>query len=224
MSMFDDSTDPTAFRVVASSHHTVVVVGDDDQAALDAARERFTKAGIGFDTLEVVGRYEDGDEFDDLADLGLPEGMVVDAAAGLYNDDDLTVDGNAVISGWNIQIWQHMVPATVLAMLAKRDVPAANARRSPDMIATAESGAVRAFLADRPASEVQALERIQQLIAAAEGVWNALPRDVQDRLHENSNAREEVSLRHCLRWGAQVSDEMWVAHSSDAEQAQGMTP
>lgn len=222
MSTFNDGADPTEFRVVASRSHTVVVAVGDDQRALDVAREQFTKAGVFVDALEVVGRYEDGHDVDDLADLGLPEGMVINAAAGLYNDDDLTVDANAVISGWNIQVWQYMEPSVVLAALARRGTPAPNDRLSPDMIATAEAGAVDHFLADRPTSEADAMKRIQQLLDAAEGVWAALPTQVQDRLHEASNAREDVSLRHCLRWGVQAA-ETTIAASQDAEPA-GMRP
>ena len=218
MSIFRDEEDGQSFRIVASRDHVLVVETDDDKVALAVAEDRFKKAGVSFAALEVVGSFEDGEDLDDLSQIGLPEGMVVGAAAELYSDEEVVVDDNAVMSGLNVQVWQYMEPASVLGLLARREVPSAKERRTPDMITSAEEGAIRRYLAERPLSDSAALDRINQLLVAAEGVWAALPREAQDRLHENSEAREEVSLRHCLRWGVQGAEEM-VAMLSDEDRS-----
>ena len=176
MSIFRDEEDGQSFRIVASRDHVLVVETDDDKVALAVAEDRFKKAGVSFAALEVVGSFEDGEDLDDLSQIGLPEGMVVGAAAELYSDEEVVVDDNAVMSGLNVQVWQYMEPASVLGLLARREVPSAKERRTPDMITSAEEGAIRRYLAERPLSDSAALDRINQLLVAAEGVWAALPR------------------------------------------------
>lgn len=143
------------YVVVNGSTHSVVVAQDvpaDLQASneegcrawerktLSAAEARILKHGVAPGTLSIGGIYDPDQTLDDLAELGVSDEMVITAAKSLYNDDDLTVDDNAEISGLNIQIWQYMDVEQVLISLYE-DGPVPNQRTTLSMVDQAISDA-----------------------------------------------------------------------------------
>lgn len=142
------------FVVVGDASHTAVVRsavpagmtndqrtrGHWEQPALELARQRFFAHGVVPGGLQVKGIWDGESELDEFQELGLPEAGLIEAGMRLYNDDDLTVDANAVLSGLNIQIWQYMEPGTMMAHLAVSG-PMRNVRSMPAMSDTSSQDA-----------------------------------------------------------------------------------
>lgn len=134
----------TIFYVVTDGVHTTVISSDneaDGQAgdiskdeALELAIGRFKEAGLDSSGLSVTHVIDDEDNsaygWGDGPDaIGLTEGAFIQVAIDKA-DDEVVVDSDAVVSGYNVMSWRHIEPNDVLIHLA-RCAPVANARDMP---------------------------------------------------------------------------------------------
>lgn len=163
------------FVVAGDERHTVVVehtlpagMTNDpaaclawEQQALQLAGQRFAAHGVAHGDLQVQGIWDGEDHLDEFEQLGIPEAGLIAMAQQRYNDEDLTVDGNAVLSGLNIQIWQYMEPLEVMEYFT-RNGPMSNVRDCPSM------------LDERSAPAEQDLARMRDALVACRRAFDRL--------------------------------------------------
>lgn len=84
---------------------------------------KFKAAGLPTKKVTML-TYFDGDELetaDEASDLFIPDQAVIDAARERFSSDDLSIDEDAVISGWNVQAWQYISPTDVIEWMLEAD-------------------------------------------------------------------------------------------------------
>lgn len=133
----------TIFYVVTNGLHTTVITsGDEDngqgevskEEALELAVSKFKDAGLDASGLAVACEIDDEEEpvdawGDGPEDIGLSDGVFIEAASQLQ-EDNVSVDSDAVVSGFNVMSWMYTEPSDVLYHLA-RNAPIAVGRSMP---------------------------------------------------------------------------------------------
>lgn len=125
------------FYIASNGTHTTVICEDfvnpsaeDDEAdltceeiALNVAKARFVAAGLDVKELQishVLDSVENDNHGwgDGPEDIGLSQGVFLEAANQLLDIDDLAIDSNSGISGFNVMSWWFVDPEEALSRLS----------------------------------------------------------------------------------------------------------
>ena len=148
------------------THNVVVKRVDNEQEALAKAIAIFQKEKLATEGVKLVIAFsEDIDSSEgDNDELGIPDDVMI-TCARLFNNEEDTVsfDEDAVISGFNVQSWSYIEPAVVLSHMASCGKPFAIARSAPSREARME-------VLEQELTTLKAeLVRLQGLLASAKG-------------------------------------------------------
>jgi hypothetical protein len=181
----------TIFYVVTNGQHTTVISSDNEadgrtgdvskDDALELAIGRFKEVGLDSSGLSVTHVIDDEDNSaygwgDGPEAIGLTEGAFIQVASDMA-DDEVAVDGDAVISGYNVMSWTHIEPNDVLYHLAS-SAPVANARNMPPRddrhdaslaASRAALAAYKAFQTNSDSASLAALAAVMKNLEAALG-------------------------------------------------------
>lgn len=181
----------TIFYVVTNGLHTTVISSDNESDgktgnvskddALELAIGRFKEAGLDSSGLSVTHVIDDEDNSaygwgDGPEAIGLTEGAFIQVASDMA-DDEVAVDSDAVVSGYNVMSWTHLEPNDVLYHLAScapvantRDMAPRDDRHDASLAAgRAAVAAFNAFQANPDSASLAALAAEMKNLEAALG-------------------------------------------------------
>lgn len=148
------------------THNVAVKRVDNEKEALAKAIAIFQKDKLATEGVKLVIAFSDDIDSSegDNDELGIPDDVMI-TCARLFNNEEDTVsfDENAVISGFNVQSWSYIEPAVVLSHMASCEKPFAITRSAPSREARME-------VMEQELTTLKAeLVRLQGLLASAKG-------------------------------------------------------